>query len=88
MNKTILRAQPTSHIHPAIGRLYKLTFTDNTSALVYAETFFHQIKGWEPGDPLVGRSINLENAFLYEEPMVYGDESPEEVLRMRRSVGI
>lgn len=88
MNKTILRAQQTTHFHPALGPLYKLTFTDNTTALVYAETFFDQIKDWEPRDPLVGKSINLKYAFLYEEPLVYGDESPDEVLRMRRSVGI
>ena len=88
MIKYILRAQPTSHIHPAIGRLFKLTFTDNTTALVYEETFFHQIEGWKPGEPILGRSIDLEDAFLYEEPLVYGDESPAEVLRMRQSVGI
>jgi len=70
MIKTILFAQSTNHYHPAFGPLFKVTFTDNTSDFMYAETFFDQIEGWEPEDPLEGKSINLDNAFVYEEPTV------------------
>lgn len=70
MIKTILSTQPTNHYHPALGPLFKVTFTDNTSNFMYAETFFDQVESWEPEDSLEGESINLDQAFVYEEPIV------------------
>jgi len=37
---------------------------------MYAETFFDQIEKWEPGGCLEGKTINLAQAFVYEEPVV------------------
>lgn len=70
MYKFILTTQLTNHHHPALGPLFKVTFTDNTSYFMYAETFFDQIEKWEPRKDLVGEAINLDNAFIYEEPIV------------------
>lgn len=70
MYKIISSTQLTNHHHPALGPLFKVNFTDNTSMFMYAETFFDQIEGWEPEAPLSGKTINLDTAFVYEEPVV------------------
>ena len=70
MIKTIQSTQPTNHFHSALGPLFKVTFTDHTSNFMYAETFFDQIEKWEPGGCLEGETINLAQAFVYEEPVV------------------
>jgi hypothetical protein len=67
MIKTIQSISQTKHYHPAVGQLYKITFTDNTQDLVYAETFFHQIKDWmdEQGfDWLVGQTLNTDEDYF------------------------
>ena len=64
MSKTILLATkiPQTY-HPALGPLFDVTFTDGSTAQIYAETFFDQIPEWRPDQPLEGHSINLEIAY-------------------------
>jgi hypothetical protein len=52
--------------HPAVGSVYKLTFEDNTTALVYAETFYHQFSDFDSSNlqNLVGREINTEEGYF------------------------
>jgi hypothetical protein len=70
MKKTITQFKRSfNHYNEGLGPLYKLTFTDETTALVYAETFFEQIKGWEPSQTLIGHEIDLEIAYTYQEPL-------------------
>ena len=66
MIKTILFAlQIPQSTHPALGPVFEVTFTDNTSTKMYAETFFDQISGWEPDSPLEGHTINISEAYTY-----------------------
>jgi hypothetical protein len=67
MIKTILFATqiPQSN-HPALGPIFKVTFTDNTTFQMYSETFFDQIPKWEPNQPLEGKFINIHEAFLVD----------------------
>ena len=64
--KKILFATQTSFVHPALGRVFSVRFTDKTEHKMYAETFYHQIKGWNDNQPLEGHVINLNEAFLFE----------------------
>ena len=69
MIKTILSIIKTPNYHPAVGRLYKIIFTDNTEDLVYEETFFHQIDSWYSTseqygiDWLVGKNLNTSEGY-------------------------
>jgi len=46
-------------IHPALGRLLLLTFTDNSTVRIYEEWFFHLLPDYECNDDyLIGLSID------------------------------
>ena len=72
MIKTIQALTPTSHIHPAVGRLYNVVFTDSSSVFMYEESFFDFLKSEESESEahrrnwqnLVGRQVDLETAFV------------------------
>ena len=64
MIKTILFATQTSNFHSALGPVFEVTFTDNTTTNMYAETFFDQIPEWEPHHILEGWNINLDKAYV------------------------
>lgn len=68
MNKTILSIQPTSINHPAVGRLFKIQFTDNTTDHVYEETFLHQYKFFTPSEYklLEGMKVNVSKMYFNE----------------------
>lgn len=74
MIKTIKQIQPTNHFHEAIGRLYKLTFTDGSTDFVYEETFFYQYDDYRneyeylTENDLVGRKISLEEGYFNYTP--------------------
>jgi hypothetical protein len=69
MNKTIHSLTQTTNHHPALGPLFKVTFTDNSQDLVYAETFFHQIDEWYPFTQqyglnwLAGKVLNTSDSY-------------------------
>lgn len=67
MIKTIQSLQPTNHIHPAIGRLYDVEFTDGTKRLVYEETFFDVPEYYKvmKHDVLIGKEIDLATAYMF-----------------------
>lgn len=68
MTKTILFATQTPQsTHPALGPVFEVTFTDNTTLKMYAETFLDQISvtgTWDFG-PLEGHKINIDEAYVY-----------------------
>lgn len=64
MIKTILFATQTLNHHSALGPVFEVTFTDNTTTNMYAETFFDQISEWRPDQILEGCSIDLDKAFV------------------------
>lgn len=65
MIKTILFAtQIPQSIHPALGPVFEVIFTDNTTLEMYAETFLDQIPGWELGSSLEGHTINIGEAYV------------------------
>jgi len=68
MIKTIQSLKPTNHIHPAIGRLYNVLFTDSTKALIYEESFFDVPEYYESGNDkdLIGKKIDLERACIFD----------------------
>ena len=68
MNKTISSIQPTSINHPAVGRLFKIQFTDNTIDHVYEETFLHQYKFFSPDKYklLEGMRVNVDEMYFNE----------------------
>lgn len=78
MVKTIQSLSPTSHLHPAVGRLFSVRFTDYSSVFMYEESFFDLLEpGVEPSrdwSSIVGKEVDLETAFV---------ERPETLLRNR-----
>lgn len=63
MTKIILFAQQTNTNHPALGPIFEVTFTDDTTVKMYAETFFDQLD-WKPDQPLEGYVIDLDKAYV------------------------
>ena len=48
MQKTIKQIKfLPGYNHPAVGSLFQVTFEDGTQDMVYAETFYIQVKEWE-----------------------------------------
>jgi len=66
MNKTIISITPTQHYHPAVGRAYKIIFSDSTTSIVYEETFYHQFENHIPNQhlDLVGKELNINENFF------------------------
>lgn len=65
MIKTILFAKQLPIHHQALGPVFEVTFKDNTTTNMYAETFFDQIPEWRPDQILEGWIIDLDKAFIY-----------------------
>lgn len=74
MIKTIQSLTPTSHLHPAVGRLFSVHFTDSFRVFMYEESFFDLLEpGVEPScdwSSIVGRQVDLETTFV----TLLGDE--------------
>jgi len=66
MIKTISSITPTQHYHPAVGRAYKIIFSDSTTSIVYEETFFHQFENYHLIQylSLVGKELNTSESFF------------------------
>jgi hypothetical protein len=66
MIKTILSLNPTQHIHPAVGRLFEIIFTDNTTGFTYEETFFDEVDGYIDNRSqglLIGKQISTRMVY-------------------------
>jgi len=65
MLKTIQTAEKTNMpAHPAVGNIYKLTFTDGSEDFVYDETFFHQFPDFEFSMNLEGMQIDTSKGYF------------------------
>ena len=64
MIKTILFATQTPNHHSALGPVFEVTFTDNNTTSMFAETFFDQIPDWRPDQILEGYEIDLDKAYV------------------------
>lgn len=66
MTKTITLLQPTGQIHPAVGQLFKIMFSDSSIDHVYEETFLHQFEDYNCRNypQLIGRELNVEKSYF------------------------
>ena len=62
MTKTISSIKQTKIFHPAVGPLYKVTFTDDSVRMIYGETFLHQFDHDNESE-LIGKELNMDNLF-------------------------
>ena len=66
---TIVAYEKLRDYHPALGRVYAVTFNDGNTRRIYEETFYDQIDHeWGIDDTkettLIGQRINLTNAYI------------------------
>jgi hypothetical protein len=67
MVKTISHSKQSSFIHPALGTLVEVGFTDGSSELIYEESFFHaweEYNGMLRDFNLVGRQIDTSECII------------------------
>jgi len=67
MTKIIQSLTRTRIMHPAVGYLYQVKFTDNNEMLMYEESFYNipnYIDNETNDNWLIGKTINLEKCII------------------------